>query len=291
MKNNEILIESFYSSPFEEKSELKLQGQTIGYMSKELNDELIENIGDNRFLSSTSKNKLISEIKSKEILPTYSNKNWIVEIFDTFTKTFFGSSGYIVGFFDGKRIVIMTTNLRNLWGYITQKEMYNILVHEYQHKLSNQKSSYGNDTLVKKTLKSWYEYFISDYFDNLSSKTKNSLLKFWTNISGEYNQKDIGTYIHKRYESLEKIKKSFELHENKENLEKFEKLLKYVVDVYNDDMPDDFNPHKSGLKSYKHLGIKSNTYIFQEFVVSSEVLAVTFSNDPSKGNQVIGKFL
>jgi hypothetical protein len=289
--HKEILIESFYSSPFEKKSELKLRGQVIGYMSKELNEELIKSIEKNKHFTNQSKLKLIRQIKSKDVLPTYSNKNWIVEIFDTFKKTFFNASGYIIGFFDGKRIIIVATNLRNLWGDISQKEIYNIITHEFQHKFSNISSSYKNDSLVKKTLNSWYGYFIDDYFDNLSSKTRKRLIKFWTNLSGEFGQKDIGNYIHKRYNKLEKIRHNFEVHETKENLKRFDSLLKYILDVYQDSMPDSFEPHISGVKAYNNLGIRSNTYIFQEFIISSEVTAVTFSNSTSMGNQIISKFL
>lgn len=283
--NNFHLESSFYSEWFEDKKDLKLDGEVIGYMSKRLNQVFVENIHKNPLFTPVAAKKIAEQIKKKGIIPVYSSKYWIGDILDTFTNVFLNSSGYILGFFDGKKIVTIVTNLRELDGTISQKELYSIITHEFQHKFANSHTSYSTNPAVKKALRDWYTAFIDEYFkESISPKLKMDLLNFWQNIKVENGDK-VSKIISRRYDSL--VETFNALDDSEPGKEPLGQLIDYVADKYTNNM---YDPRSSdifwaGKKAYDSLGVKSNTLVYQEFLIASEVTAVVFSTTPTMGNQ------
>lgn len=296
IKEFKHLESSFYSELFEEKKELTMDGHTIGYMSKKLNKTFIENLETNPNFQKGSVEKIKREIQRKTFIPVYSSKYWVMDIMDTFMHTFFRSSGYVLGFYDGKKIVTMITNLRELNGTIPQEELYEIITHEYQHKFANDENTYSKHPKVKKVLHDWYTFFIDEYFGgDLSTNGKKILLKFWTDISFESNKKS-SAKIANRYEALHEIYSSLRKTESSLGIGKLAYLLGYLIDKYNMENDYRYNPSmspvfKAGRLAYKSLGVDSRTLVYQEFLVPSEVTAVTFSMNKSLGNQALMKWL
>jgi len=291
--NKEILIESFYSGWFENKKDLKLNGEVIAYMSKELDQEFLKNLKLNKIMDQGAIAKVQSAISKKSLIPAYTSESWLGDIFDTFFNVFTGYSGVILGFYDGKRIVVLTTNIRDLSGSIGQRELYDIIVHEYQHKFAHDHATYSSDPNVIKTLREWYTYFIEEYFGNtITPLLKNKLLKFWTNIKSENLDKTHKT-IEGRFKELVKIYNESLKTESQEGLERLSSLVDYTEDKY---MYDRIDPrsHKAfwaGHEAYKKMNIKPHTLVYQEFVIASEVTAVMFSGLPELGNHSLKKFL
>lgn len=290
---NEILIESFYSGMFEEKKDLKLGGETIGYMSKELNKEFLLNLTKNKMFDSGAIDKVAFSINKKQLIPAYTSKYWVGDILDTFMKTFMNFSGYILGFYDGKRIVVLTTNIRDLSGSISQQELYSIIVHEYQHKFAHDHANYSSDSNVKKTLETWYAYFIEEYFgESITPKLKAGLHKFWTNIKVENEDKTHQT-INKRFNELVSFYNASLKEESEEGLKKLSDLIDYTEDKYTNNYMDARYSQAfwAGRKAYERMNIKPQTLVYQEFVIPSEVTSIVFSSQPNLGNYSLKKFL
>jgi len=289
----ELLMESFYSGWFENKKDLKLGGETIGYMSKELNQEFIKNLMNNKLMDSGAMEKIRNSINKKQLIPAYTSKYWLGDIFDTFLNVFTGFSGTILGFYDGKRIVVLTTNLRDLSGNISQEEIYSIIVHEYQHKFALDHANYSIDGNVKKVLNEWYTLFIEEYFGtSITPALKDRLIKFWTNIKSE-NSGATHITIQKRFAELVKIYNESLKTESDDGLERLGHIIDYTEDRY---MRNVMDPRYSkafwaGWEAYKKMGIKPHTLVYQEFVIASEVTSIMFSSVPSLGNQILKKFL
>lgn len=284
-------LESFFAGLGERKSPFKIDGQTVGYMSKDLNDEMIENLKENELFSKHTQEKLIKEIKNKTLILAYTSRSMLGDIYDTFEKIFL-NEGYIVGFFGGEHICIFIPAIRDLNGTIKKSNLFTIITHEYQHYFANFKSSYIKESIVKKTLKTWYNSFIKNYFQEpLTKKYYNELMNFWTKISDEYHDK---VTIMKRYEHLYNI---YDEMTNDESLnskikEDIKVLLEYVINAYEGSNPKNLKPYYSGVKAYKELGLDSSqSYIYQEFVFPSEVLAITFSHKRNLGNLFLNKYL
>ena len=69
-------------------------------------------------------------------------------------------------------------------------------------------------------------------------------------------------------------------------------LLNYTQDLYSGSF---YNFNKkifiSGQKAYKKMNVISDTLIFQEFLIPSEVICVCASNQKNWGNQLLNKYL
>jgi len=289
ISSKQMLIESLFSGINENKKPLKVDGEVMGYLSKELNTELIKVIKDNSHFSNTVKQKFELQIKAKKVVPAYSSQTWLGDIFDTFTFIFRSLSGTMLGFYDGKRIVLMIANLRNFMGDINSPELYDILAHEHQHKFSNTKVSYHQSNVVKKTLNDWFSYFIDDYFGTISNKHKDALLSYFTNIKAEYDI-SIGRLLNMREKAMLKMFKQIS-DEDDSLTQKLLILYNYISQSYSGDQPSSDEPYNSGKSAYRKIGINSNTWIFQEFVVPSEVICVTAGNNKEIGNKLMAQFL
>ena len=285
------LLESFYSSIGEEKEPIKFDGQVIGYRSDDLDSEYIKQIYNNSGFNTVSAKKLEKVVKNRKLIPAYSSLTWLGDISDTFLKIFRSLSGMLIGFYDGKRILIFITNLRAFDGSISDKELYTITVHEHQHKFAGERSNYASDSKVKTILKDWYNQFIDLYFTSaLTPKARAILLKFWFNIKGEYTTQ-IAKHIESRINLFDEITKSFSSTENDVNNIRMKALNQYVRDMYYGDFPYNMTPFEIAIKTYNKLGVRANTWAFQEFIIASEVLAVTSGSNREVGNYMINKFL
>lgn len=287
--SNRKLLESFYSAPGEDKVEIKLDGAVVGYNSKELNDELIRVINGNSSFSSSAKAKFSKAIQKRELFPIYSSESWMGDVFDSFTQIFRALSGMMIGFYDGKRIILMVANLRNLMGDISEKEIFEIVTHEYQHKFAGERSGYHQDSSVKKVLKEWYTAFIDDYFNEpISDKHRKMLMDFWLNIKAE-NMNKIAKVINDRLVKFEKLVNQI-YGEDKAIGSELIDLGRYTNAGYFGGMHANIRPLESGYVAYKKLGIEPTTFVFQEFIIASEVVCVCAASNKTLGNQLLSKF-
>jgi hypothetical protein len=293
-KDKTNLLESFYSAIGENKKPVKAQGEVIGYWSKELGEEFIKSINSNKMFSNPVKKLMINAINRKGVIPVYTHNLWILDITENFVKIFTQivglSGGSIMGFYDGTQIVLMTSNLRDLAGDISSKVIYGILTHEFQHRFAGEVSGFSNDPKVKDLLKKWFTNFIDMFFEqDITPNDKAKLLKFFTNIKSESNRALLRGSIEKRFEELYNMYESV-TDKNSTYYSKLERLLEYVYNSYYGEMHD-YDFYRLCQKVYRSIGIIPDTWIFQEFLVPSEVICVCASNEPNIGNNLLGKYL
>lgn len=293
---NNKLQESFYSTPFEEKTAVKVDGETVGYISEELLSETKDGIKRNGMFSAPTKKKLISAIDSKAVIPVYLYNLWALDITQQFFTIFTGYSSNeqnIMGFYNGHNIYIMTSNIRSLAGEISNKQMYDIMAHEHQHKFAGERPGYSKDPKVKELLKRWFEVFVDDYYgENLEKHFREKLLKYFTFIQWESNKGILnGAKWSNRYNTL------FQIAPNtkglpEETLEKHKLLLMYLETAFDGGIDySNMDPYLSGRRAYRALGINPNTYIYQEFMIPSEVICVCAGNNTTVGNYFLTKYL
>lgn len=290
----EKLLESFYSAIGEHKTPVKAQSEVIGYWSKELGKEFINSINKNTMFSGPVKKLMVNAINRRGVVPVYTHNLWVLDITENFIKVFTQivglSGGSIMGFYDGTQIVLMTSNLRDLSGDISSKVIYGILTHEFQHRFSGEVSSYSNDPKVKDLLKKWFTNFIDMFFEeDINPKDKEYLMKFFVNIKSESNKALLHNSIENRFNELYTF---YEKYPDKESIfyKKLERIIEYVYNSYMGEM-NDYDFYRLCQKVYRSIGIIPDTWIFQEFLVPSEVICVCASNDPSIGNVLLGKYL
>ena len=292
LNKKDFHLESYYRGFDEQSIPLKLDGQVIGYQTKELNEEFINELRNNRLFSSAAVKKMTSSVKAKNLIPIYSSSNWAGDIIDTFTWVFRAMRGMLIGFYDGKRIVILIASLRSMFGQIGKRETFVILTHEHQHKFAGERSSYHKDMTVKKTLNEWYTHFIDSYFEGKEDpKTRKALMKFWTNIKLEYTSSNISNTIYNRLSKLKELSKIMASYESYSVINSMNALVDMVHGLYEGKFPSQFDAMTSGEEAYRKMGVDSKTMIFQEFVIASEVTAVTFSEKPELGNQSLAKYI
>jgi len=292
LDKSEFHLESYYRGFNEESIPLKLDGQVIGYQTKELNFFFLKEISSNNYFSNAAVKKMVKAIRSKSLIPIYSSSSWAGDIIDTFTWVFRAMRGMLIGFYDGKRIVILIASLRSMWGQIGRRETFVILTHEYQHKFAGERSNYNQDTMVKKTLSTWYTNFIDIYFEGREDpRTRKLLMNFWTNIKIEYTSSNISNTIHNRLDKLKSITKNISSYESDYVIRAMKNLVDMVHGLYQGNFPSQFGAMADGEDAYRKMGVKSNTMIFQEFVIASEVTAVTFSEKPDLGNHALAKYI
>lgn len=292
-KNNRVpkdkLLESFYSSLGESKIPVKTDGQVIGYWSKDLGNEFIKSINNNRNFTSNVKDLMITGINKKAVIPVYTHSLWLLDITENFFKIFTGMSGSIMGFYDGHMIVLMTSNLRDITGNIEDKTIYGILTHEFQHRFAGEANGYANDPKVKDLLNKWFNEVLTLHFGTtLPKDVKDKLMKFFTNIGIEANRSILKGAIEKRFKELYNIYDKTD--EDAPYYEKLEDLLYYVYYSYEGQMRD-MSFYNLCQRAYKNIGITPDTWIFQEFLIPSEVICVCASNDTKIGNYFLGKYL
>lgn len=298
IESKKLLLESFYSAIGEKKSPVKSKnGDVVGYTSKELKNKFVKSINSNNFFENNTKKLMVKAIDEKGAIPVYTHNLWLLDITENFFKIFVRiiglSHGSIMGFYDGTQIVLMTSNLRNLEGDISNKIIYNILTHEFQHRFAGEASGFSNDTLVKTTLKKWFEKFISNYFgEDIDETLRIKLMKFFCNIKSEANKSILKGHIEKRYDELVDIAESLG-EDHKETFKKLARLINYVYHSYTNQILDDEDIAIFRLcqKTYKDIGINPDTWIFQEFLVASEVICVCASNNRELGNKLLSRYL
>lgn len=293
---NNKLQESFYSTPFEEKTAVKVDGETVGYISEELLSETKDGIKRNGMFSASTKSKLISAIDSKAVIPVYLYNLWALDITQQFFTIFTGYSSNeqnIMGFYNGHNIYIMTSNIRSLAGEISNKQMYDIMAHEHQHKFAGERPGYSKDPKVKELLKRWFEVFVDDYYgENLEKHFREKLLKYFTFIQWESNKGILnGAKWSNRYNTLFQIAPNTK-GLSEETLEKHKLLLMYLETAFDGGIDySNMDPYLSGRRAYRALGINPNTYIYQEFMIPSEVICVCAGNNTTVGNYFLTKYL
>lgn len=287
------LQESFYSSPFENKTVVKTDGQIAGYTSKELKSELINGISKNNLLSSSVKTKLSETIQKKRIVPVYLHNMWALDITQQFFQIFreYTNEECIMGFYNGNGIFLMASNLRAINGDISPVQMYDIIAHEHQHLFAGERPAYTNDPNIKNILNTWYSEFIDDYYGDIEPAFRKKLMNYFCNIKWESNKGiKSDSKWNSRLKEFNSLTDNIDLSEN--SLSKHENLIRYVKNAINGDIEhDNFNPYLAGKAAYGKLGIRPNTFIYQEFYVASEVLSVCSGNDTKIGNYFLNKYL
>lgn len=293
---NEELLESFYSAIGEEKKPVKSHGQTVGYWSIPLRDELIKSINENHDFTSSVKKMMSDLVTRNDILPVYTHDIWALEIAKMFFQVFIGIASLdagLCGFYDGKQIVLMISNLRNMngpSGNISQSVIYDILTHELQHRFAAEVPNYYNDSLVKKILDKWVSALFEVYFENdLEKDAKKDLMAFFIDIKSESNRSVLKNHIPKRYNLLVKTAKKYS---NRSWFGALAKLINYTYHCYRGNPNhNDYAVFQKLREVYKKTGIESNTFIYQEMLVASEVICVTAASDRSVGNELLSRHL
>lgn len=293
-KKQAKLLESFYSALGESKVPVKAQGETIGYWSKELGKEFTNSINRNSMFSQPVKKLMVKAIDRRGVIPVYTHNLWILDITENFIKIFTQivglSGGSIMGFYDGTQIILMTSNLRDISGDISNRIIYGILTHEFQHRFAGEVPGFYNDPKVKDLLKKWFTNFIDMFFEqDINPKDKDYLMKFFTNIKSESNRALLHNSIENRFNEMYKFYEDYP-DKNSAFYKKFERMLEYVYYSYMGEM-NDYDFYRLCQKVYRSIGIIPDTWIFQEFLVPSEVICVCASNNPSIGNILLGKYL
>ena len=293
---NNKLQESFYSSPFEEKTAVKVDGETVGYISPQLIEETLNGINRNGMFSPETKKKLQRAINTKGVIPVYLYDLWALDITQQFFSVFTGYSTTeqnIMGFYNGRNIYIMASNIRSLAGEISNKQMYDIMAHEHQHKFAGEKPGYSKDPKVREILDKWFDFFIDDYYGkDMEKDFRNKLKKYFTFIQWESNKGILnGAKWSNRYNTLFSMAGN-EKDLSEETLEKHKNLLRYLETAFDGDIDyENMGPYFSGRRAYKSIGIDPNTYIYQEFMIPSEVICVCAGNNTKIGNYFLSKYL
>lgn len=293
---NKELLESFYSAIGEKKKPVKSHGETVGYWSIPLRDELIKSISKNYGFTSSVKKMMSDLVKRKDILPVYTHDIWALEIaemyYQVYSETPLPDSG-LCGFYDGKKIVLMISNLRNMSGVsgcISQYIIYDTLTHELQHKFAAEVPNYHDDPLVKKILNKWASALFEVYFENaLEKDAKKDLMDFFTDIKSESNKSVIRNHIPNRYNRLVEIAQKYS---DRPWFSELAKLINYTYHGYQQDPDDEDYAIFQKLKEvYQKIGIKSNTFIYQEILVASEIVCIVAASDKRIGNELLLRHL
>lgn len=282
-------LKSFFMGNNEIPVPVKSEGQVMGYWTKELAEEFKKEVNNNPYYSSAAKKLLLDKTDSKIIVPIYAQDGPLMEnIIESFKKCFKLFS--ILGFYDGEKICMCVTNLRDLFGNCDKGFMYNILTHEFQHKAAGEISTFHKDPTVRRILNDFSNYFCDFYFGSeLPDANRKAYVDYLINIKSEYNKgTNFEALLKKRLGGLKELYHGFE--EGSSLYKKGKSLYNDISSMYYGGWPD-ANYMEPAYKAYQKLGIKCETLIFQEFVFPSEIVCVMAGFDRDIGNELIEKYL
>jgi len=302
------LEESYYIGLFEKLQAVKLDGQKIGYTSKEIRKEFIKDIiANNFFASQSTKNKIIELVKNKRIIPIYSSKHNINIFFNvgTYQKS-------IQGFCypsKNKSFIIVFTN--HISSSITQKikpfDVWKICSHELMHYLEVESSSqyYGN-SLIRKDIKKWYYEFFKKYFYEADLNDKTINLAINAIIKNNIINNKIGNFKKLIY-NVKNILMKYFWKDDDSNATKYDKIFEKIELLINivsfvtgtvygfpqiNSREDFFHYFTCCEKAYRSIISTSNSktinsFYGQEFIILSEISAIAYSNDVKLGNKIL----